>query len=151
MAKKERKTQARFVYKGLGFPVALLDVPMVRIRGHWTPDINYEELQKVVLSILAEMPARLSGNEVRFIRHTSGMTLKEFAERFGVTHPAVHKWERAGDRETGIAWSTEKDIRLFLFSYLGVKSAQFVKLYKRLETAPHKKPGPLKVDASQVA
>jgi len=87
---------------------------MVYLRGAWTPDVSYDLLQQALLGILAEKPARLSGREVRFIRLAAEMTLQEFAGRFGVTQPAVLRWERAGNQSTGMGWSTEEDIRRVL-------------------------------------
>ena len=42
------------------------------------------------------------------------MTLQAFAARFGVSHVAVLKWEQRGNKPTGMTWSAEKDIRLFI-------------------------------------
>jgi len=123
----ERKCQEFFVYEGFGFPVVLLNVPMVRVRGEWTLDVDYNDLSRRLLEALARKPARLSGNEVRFTRHSLSMTLEHFAARFGVTHPAVIKWERAGNRSTSMSWAVEKDIRLEILRSLSrVKPSQFV-------------------------
>ena len=40
----ETKVQKRFVDTGFGFPIRLINVPMVKVRGVWTPKINYNEL-----------------------------------------------------------------------------------------------------------
>ena len=45
----ERKIQKMFIDEGLGFKVRLFNVPMIKVRGSWTPHINYNELAKVVL------------------------------------------------------------------------------------------------------
>jgi hypothetical protein len=118
---------------GFGFPVKLLNVPMVKVRGGWTPSINYNLLVEVVLRELCEKDSRLTGSEVRFIRQHFDMTLQQFAKRFGVTHPAVMKWEKMSDKPTGINWATEKDIRLFALSRLSSKSSDIVELYRFLE------------------
>jgi DNA-binding XRE family transcriptional regulator len=108
----KRKRQEMFVYRGFGFPVVLIQVPMMHVRGVWTPDVNFNNLSDRLLEALARKPVRLTGNEVRFIRQSLSMTLEQFAQRFGVTHPAVIKWERAGNRPTVMTWAVEKDIRL---------------------------------------
>ncbi|MBI2930985.1 MAG: hypothetical protein HYY16_04990 [Planctomycetes bacterium] len=64
---------------------------MVRVRGEWTPNVDYNELSWRLLKALAEKPSRLTGDEVRCIRHSLSMTLEQFAQPFGVTHPAVLK------------------------------------------------------------
>ena len=88
---KKQKVQKKFVYEGLGFPVVFRNVPMIEIRGVWTPDIDYNVLQKVVLLALAHCPAELTGNQIHFIRSWFGMTKTDFGKKFGVTHPAIVK------------------------------------------------------------
>lgn len=151
MVEMKRKMSTRVVYHGFGFPVTLHHVPMVYLRGAWTPDVNYEHLQRALLRALAEKPARLSGREVRFIRLAAGMTLQQFAKRFGVTHPAVLKWERAGIRSTGMGWSTEKDIRLDVISRFEKKADRFYRVYRDLESQPTRKSVPLALDVTSVA
>jgi len=151
MVEMKRKMSARVMYHGFGFPVILHHVPMVYVRGAWTPDVNYEQLQRALLRALAEKPAQLSGREVRFIRLAAAMTLNEFAKRFGVTHPAVMKWERAGSRPTGMGWSTEKDIRLDVISRLAEKPGRFYRIYRDLESQPTRKAVQLALDVTSVA
>jgi DNA-binding XRE family transcriptional regulator len=119
--------------RGFGFPVKLVNVPMVKVRGEWTPAINYNLLAEVVLKELCEKDSNLTGEEVRFIRQHFEMTLQQFAKRFGVTHPAVMKWERMKNKPTGASWSTEKDIRLFVLNKLTSKPSELVDLYRYLE------------------
>jgi hypothetical protein len=132
----ERRIQKEFVDRGFGFPIRLRNVPMVKVRGVWTPDLNYEELADAVIKALCFKPVRLTGNEVRFIRLQSQMTLQDFAARFSVTHPSVMKWEKQADEPTKMGWSTEKDIRLFV--HLQTEGeAHFLQLYRELD---HEKP-----------
>ena len=149
--KLDRATKDRWVYTGFGFPITLIHVPMVRIRGAWTPDVNYEQLQNALLLALAAKNSRLTGAEVRFIRQAFEMTLKTFASRLGVTHPAVLKWEKNHDRPTQMAWTTEKDIRLLTASRTESRPERFLRIYKALESRPMGKPHPLKLDISSVA
>lgn len=141
----KRKTQAEFIDQGLGFPVRLRSVPMVQIRGVWTPDIDYDALSRAVLRALCFKPARLTGNEVRFMRVHHDLTLERFAEQFGLSHPAVMKWERAGEASTNMQWSTEKDLRLWLFLKLGEKedAREFVAVYRNLDQDVAKRTRPL--------
>lgn len=147
----QKKIAKVFVDQGLGFPVRLINVPMVKVRGAWTPNINYNELAMAVLVALAHKPARLTGSEVRFIRQHFEMTLQGFAERFCVSHPAVMKWERAEKSATAMTWTTEKDLRLFVFSKLGAKPADVVDLYAGLEQAVPDKSVPVEIDGKKVA
>ena len=151
MSDKKRTTRPQYVYQGFGFPVTLCHVRMVKIRGAWTPDVDYDRLQRAILAALAGKPARLSGHEVRFIRLTFEMTLQAFAERFAVTHPAVLKWESARRSATGMSWATEKDIRLFVISTVQERPARFLDRYRELEVQPKATRYPLKIDGSSVA
>lgn len=131
---KTRKIQKRFVDHGCGFPVVLRNVPMIRVRGVWTPDIDYQELNEVVLLALAHKPTRLTGNQIKFIRHFFGLTLVEFGEYFDVSHPAVLKWENAGDEPPSIKWSLERDLRLFIMDRLDVAPQNLGELYRILRS-----------------
>lgn len=143
--KLERKRQASFIYDGFGFPVVLLDVPMVQSRGAWTPDVDYRKLAREVLKLLALHPARLTGREIRFIRHSMGVTLEKFARRFAVTHPAVVQWEQCGAKPTRMAWAIEKDIRLEVLRQAEFSAARFVKAYEELAEERSGKPTPIKI------
>lgn len=147
----ETKIQKEFLDMGFGFPVKLLNVPMVKVRGVWTPKINYNELTLMLLKALSQKPARLTGNEIHFIRHHFEMTLAEFAKRFCVTHVAVMKWEKTKNQPTVMAWTTEKDIRLFIFSKLDSRPNEWTELYVRLERLPERKSTPIQLDAEDVA
>ena len=129
----ENRTKKCHIDRGFGFPVKLLNVPMTKIRGEWTPAINYNLLAQVVLRELCEKEGRLTGNEVRFIRQHFEMTLQAFAKRCGVTHPGVLKWEKMKNKPTGMNWSSEKDIRLFVLLKLSSRSKEIVDLYAMLE------------------
>jgi len=146
--RKDVTRQREFVYRGFGFPVILLNVPMVRVRGEWTPDVNYAALQRRLLAMLVEKPARLTGDEVRFIRLAHDMTVAAFAQRFAVTHPAVLKWQAAGVSPTEMVWSTEKDVRLFILTQLHAAPRKFARAYQQLQTAPAKKPTRLRIDVA---
>lgn len=147
----EKKTQKVFIDEGFGFKVRILNASMVKVRGEWTPNINYNELAKVVLHALCHKPGRLTGAEVRFIRQQFGMTLQTFASRFCVTHVAVIKWERAKNKPTVMAWSTEKDLRLFVLSKLEPKAKEIADLYAELEKERQKAASGVDVDAKMVA
>lgn len=131
----EKKIQRQCVDYGCGFPVVLLNVPMIKVRGKWIPDIDYNMVEKSVLLDLCHKPFKLTGNEIRFIRLYFEMTLQAFAKRFGVQHPTVVKWENFNDRATNMSLGTEKDIRLFVIKELmGQKSigALYTELEKTL-------------------
>jgi len=125
---------------------------MVRVRNAWTPDVNLNKLSDQLLEALARKPARLTGNEVRFIRHSLSMTLEQLAQRLGVTHPAVIKWERAGNRPTVMAWAIEKDLRLeILRTRLRFGPREFLQAYTRLEEEAIGRPERVRLEVSQTA
>src|SRR5438445_164311 len=104
----EKKKLKHFLYEGLGFPIHLMNVPMLKTRGKWTPDIDYNKLQQVVLLALAEKPLSLTGNEIKFIRKYFRKTLTAFGQEFGVSHVAVIDWEGEENRPIKINPATEK-------------------------------------------
>jgi hypothetical protein len=147
----ETKIQKELIDTGFGFPVRLSNVPMIKVRGVWTANINYNELALVVLRALAHKESRLSGNEIKFIRMHFEMTLQDFATRFCVTHVAVMKWEKTASRQTVMNWTTEKDIRLFVLTRLQAKVQEFASLYKELQALPEGKSEPIHLDAKKIA
>jgi len=122
---KKQKLEKRYVYQGLGFPVVLLNVPMIEIREIWTPDIDYNILQKAVLHGLATRSSALTGNHIKFIRSWFGLTLADFGDLFGVSHAAVIKWGKSANRSAKISLTTERDIRLLILYRILKKAADF--------------------------
>ena len=148
---KMEKIQKPFIDHGFGFPVKLFHVPMIKVRGIWTPNIGYNRLSKAVLKALCEKSARLTGNEIRFIRLHFEMTLQGFAKRFSVSHVAVIKWEATKNHPTPMNWATEKDIRLFLLSKISSEPRDLASLYRRLEDRKEEKNKPLQLDLERLA
>lgn len=148
---KQSKIQKRYIDYSLGFPVVLLNVKMIKIRGEWALKINYNEYQESVLNLLAYKPAKLTGSEVQFIRKHFGMTIRDFAKRFSIKHPAVIKWEKTKDNATKMAWATEKDIRLFILDELKKRAFELHKLYQILKVEAREPTQPIKVDMEELA
>lgn len=153
MGKNQRRIQKKHVYKGFGFPVVFQNVPLIKVRDIWTPDVDYNKITRLLLIALSQKPKRLTGHEVRFIRHAFKMTLEAFAERFSVSHPAVKKWEDCDNHPTFMSWTTEKDIRLLILENLKVKPVKFVKVYIKLKIAPDLPTSlePLEIDFKKAA
>ena len=105
------RVEKNYVDYGFGFPVVIDEVQIESWRKEEIPLIESDELERVLLHKLAFLPARLTGNQVRFIRHHFFETLEEFARKAGVRHSAVMKWERAADGPTSMTWGTEFLIR----------------------------------------
>lgn len=122
---KKNISDEPFEYDGLGFPITLLNFPLVEVRGVLVPDIDYNVLQKNVLFALARKPHPLTGNEVRFIRQYLQMTYTEFANRFGVTHPCIIHWEGSKNNLAKIQPTAELCIRLCILDTLHAKDKLF--------------------------
>lgn len=121
-----------FVYEGLGFPVVLESVVLFKIRGEWLPKIDVEAVSEAIFKFLPSKPAKLTGNEIKFIRTYLRKSKPAFAEIFRLSHTAVTKWETAGNSAAPISASQEIVLRLYLEDYLNVSDRQF---YKSVENS----------------
>ena len=142
------RIQREYKDVGFGFPVYLLNVPMLRVRGTWVPRVNHRELAEVVLRALVHKPARWTGSELKFVRLQLGKTLTEFADLFYVTHPAVLKWERRDDAPTRMNWATEKDIRLHVLLNLA-DGQELPDVYRELRPQPPERPRRTKINVAE--
>ena len=130
-----------FIDTAYGFPVKLSNVKLMAVGDDWAPIINYRDLDARVLGVLSHLHRPLTGAEVRFVRQHHRLTQADFAAHFGVSHVAVHKWEKRGAQPTGMAWSTEKDLRLFIASGLNKDPRSIGLLYAQLSEQGAPKPG----------
>jgi len=142
----ETKKVKRFVYEGLGFPIALVNVSVVKKRGVWTPAVNYSKLQKEVLLALVHKTVALTGNEIHFIRTHFEMTLESFGKNFGVTHVAVLTWEKMNNKPAKINPATELCIRLFILDKLHTSNQIFRKVFREFDFTGIAKSSSLKTD-----
>lgn len=141
------KIKKRHIDHKFGFPVQIVDAPFEKIGAKWALALNFEEYESVTLSALARKPARLSGNEIKFIRRKFKMGLASFGRRFGsVAHSAVIKWEKFGNTPTNMNWATEKDIRLAIVKK--VKPILLSKSYDGLNEEVPKKIQKIEIHAS---
>lgn len=75
-------------------------------------DVDLNLLQKVVLLTLAHHPSEITGNQIRFVRNGLGLTQTELGKLFGVTHPAVVKWEKTSDKGSKMNLTTQRNLKL---------------------------------------
>lgn len=143
---KQTKIQKTYIDYSLGFPVTLYNAPMIKVRDHWALHVNYNEYQESVLHLLAYKTAKLTGNEVQFIRKHFQMATRAFAKRFSIRHTAVIKWENKKDKATKMKWTAEKDIRLFIIDELSKRAAELHKLYKALKEEAKATQEPIELD-----
>jgi DNA-binding transcriptional regulator YiaG len=129
--KKEKKVIKKVIYEGLGFPIVLLNVPMIKVQGQWAMDISYKKLFNIVLEDLINKPALLDASEIKFIRKYLEMTTTDFATLLGVTHPAILHWEKGRSHQS---LSTDVFIRLFLADHLKQTDKLFRKTFNFVRT-----------------
>ncbi len=134
----KRKIAAQFEYDGLGFPIMLLNFPLVEVRGVQVPDIDYNQLQRNALLALCQKPLPLTGNEVRFVRQYLQMTYTDFANRFGVTHASVIHWEHSKNSFAKILPTTELCIRLCILDVLCAKDKLFRETFRNFDYSKFK-------------
>lgn len=60
------------------------------------------------------------------------MTTREFGDFTDSTNAAVTKWEKCGDDVTMMSSSTEKMLRLQILERVGVESAKFLQVFKKM-------------------
>lgn len=145
---EDHKIESRFVYEGLGFPVVLHNVPMIKLRGEWALDINMNHFQRAVLLALAYHPFDLTGDHIRYIRSWLRLSYEKFGALFGVTHPAVVKWEKAKERSAKISLSTQREIRLHILNRLLKNDYEFRNAYRRIQKVEFQsRSKPIELDA----
>lgn len=132
MNKKCCRVASEYIEYGCGFPIKLVNVPMVEDDGEWIPNIDYNKLDKVVLLELCRSPSKLTGNQIRFIRLYFEKTYEEFASLLRVKHSTVIHWEKQKDDSAKITWGTELILRLFVLCHLESSSKSFKNDYKSL-------------------
>lgn len=125
----DRKIQKQFIYRGFGFPIKLINVPMIKVFGKWAMDINFNKLEMVVLYQVLYKPVPLNGDEIKFIRKFLSRTTTEFGSIFGVSHVSVMNWEKGINH---IAPASDIYLRLYLLNYLHVKDKEFRKMYSAI-------------------
>lgn len=117
--KKKKKT---FIYKGFGFPIKLINVPMIKVLGEWAMDVNFNKLQIAVLQHLIRKPMLLNGDEIKFVRKFLNMTTTEFGEIFNVSHVTVMNWEKGINK---IAPTADIYLRLYLLHFQQAKGKDY--------------------------
>ncbi|MEL7431605.1 MAG: hypothetical protein AAGI90_03635 [Chlamydiota bacterium] len=75
------------------------------------------------------------------------MNQTEFGKLFGVTHPAVVKWEKTGNQGSKMHLTTQRDLRLWLLDQLLAKDADFRRAFKMIHMIEYSQPiAPLAFD-----
>ena len=101
-------------FNGFGFPVVLANVQTKVVHDEVVPDVNYNDLQALLFVALIRKPTRLSGAEIRFLRHHLEMTQDAFAKLLKIERSLVSKWEGKDLKATGMTIHAEIFLRMKL-------------------------------------
>lgn len=130
-----KKIVKKFIYEGLGFPVELHDVEIVMLDGVYHPKIDVRKIADLTIKSLVIQKARLTGNQIKFIRTYFAKSLREFAQIVNESHMAVKKWENFKNKPTNMDLNIEILLRLHIYDHISVKSVndkkEILEFYKR--------------------
>jgi DNA-binding transcriptional regulator YiaG len=111
---------ANHIFNELGFPILLIDPPMMEFRGEVFPAPNMRDLQLAVFRMLVHKPTRLTGDELKFIRGHQRLRQADFAKVLHMAnHSVVAQWEGKNERPTGMAYNTEVVLRIWMAGRIG--------------------------------
>ena len=140
------------VFCELGFPVILVDPPLVEVRGQVLHDVNMKELAAAVFRLLVTKPSRFTGDEVRFIRKHQGLRQADLAAVLNMAnHSVVSQWEARNDAAAGMDYNTEVLLRLWMAARSGQRDAMADLLERRLKDLRPPRSEPLEVPVSKAA
>lgn len=101
-------------FNGFGFPIILVNVSVKVEYGDEIPDVNFNRMQERLFQALLLKPSRLSGAEVKFLRHYLELTQQQFAKILKVERSLISKWEGKELKATGMSSHIEIFLRLKL-------------------------------------
>jgi DNA-binding transcriptional regulator YiaG len=109
-------TKKTIIFHHLGFPIKLISCPHILVEGELVPDVDYEQLEELMFRVLPLKPTRLTGAELKFIRHHLGKTQAQFAKWLedNVDDSSISKWEAQDLKPTGMLDSMERSLRMQL-------------------------------------
>lgn len=140
------------VFEELGFPILLVDPPMIEVRGQQVPDVNLRELQEAVFRQLVVKPARFTGAEVRFIRKFLRMRQADLARVLNMAnHSVVSQWESREDQSTGMEYNTEVLLRVWMAAKAGLADRLLDLLEAKLKDLGPASDQPLPVELPRAA
>ena len=136
-------TRKTIKFNGFGFPVILVNVPMKIEYDDEIPDINFKRIQKQLFHALLHKPTRLSGAEVKFLRHHLALTQDQFSKILKVERSLISKWEGRVLKASGMSTHVEIFLRLKL-TRLDNRSIDFAVIEPATATKSVGKPVELK-------
>ncbi len=143
---------ANLLFMELGFPILLIDPPMITVRGQQVPEVNMHELQELVFHMLIVKPSRFTGAEVRFIRKYLRLRQADLAQVLNMAnHSVVSQWESREDEPTGMEYNTEVLLRVWMAAKIGENDQLVELLEARLKNLAPRSAQPMEVPLSKVA
>jgi hypothetical protein len=107
-------------YRLCGLDYVYLIVPVLKLKGgEEMIDLPMGLIDKGIAFKLIEDRVPIRGAEVLFLRKALGLSLKDWADKFGLSAAGVLKWERALDKR--LAPVNEAAVRAFCAERLGVE------------------------------
>lgn len=116
-----KKIIKNYIYEGLGFPVELHNIKMVKVGDEYHPQIDVRKIADSVIHSLVLQKSRLTGNQIKFIRTYFSMSLREFAKVVNESHTAIQKWENFQNESTNMDKNIEIVLRLHIFDRIIIK------------------------------
>lgn len=129
-------TKNEIIFNGLGFPLVLVNAPTKVVFGETVPDIDFDRLERIVFLDLIFKRSRISGAELRFIRHRMGLSQADFAKELNVDRTAVSKWESKDLTSTGMEPNTEAYLRSKMVRFVS-KSRLMLEIVKSIGSRMH--------------
>ncbi len=107
-------------FNHLGFSIKLIDWPHLKIDGELIPDVDYQLLELLVFRQLPMKPSKLTGSEIKFLRHHLGKTQAEFSKWLNndSSVPTISNWEKFDLLPTKMSADTEVMLRLNIMKYI---------------------------------
>lgn len=107
-------------YRLCGLDYVYLIVPVMKLKGgEEMIDLPMGVIDRGIASKLIEDRVPIHGAEVAFLRKALGLSLKDWAGKFGLSAAGVLKWERAiGKRLSSV---NEAAVRAYSAEHLGVE------------------------------
>src|SRR5690242_12655394 len=110
-----KKIIKNYTYTGLGFPIILHDIEMVKFEREFHPKIDDKKVADFAIKSLVTQKSRLTGHQIRFIRSYFSLSLRNFAKIVNESHMAVKKWEDYLDNPTSMDLNIEIMLRLYIY------------------------------------
>lgn len=140
-----------YIDHSFGFPVYVQNATLIDFDGEQALKINQNHFDTLVLHALVTKEGRFSGAEIKYMMSKLQESTHSFAKKLGVTQPAVMKWRKENDDTAKIHWTTEKVIRMEIFSKQLKNHVAYTmdELFDYLEQVPPQVVKPVIVDAKQ--